>query len=98
MGAIVENQTIQKELVLSERVVTNEFRIINIQENVKQRQVQVEVEFGPFTSVTMPNGDVEVRGGTRHSMTVWQGEEYDAVRDTWGNTELLAAVTAALSV
>jgi hypothetical protein len=97
MTTIVENQTIESEIVLSERVTTNEFRIVQIQENIQNRFVQVEVELGPFVTEERPNGETETRGSGRRGINVWSGDAYDAVRDTWTNTDLLAAVTAAMN-
>ena len=97
MTTIVENQTIQSEIVLTERVTTNEFRIVQIQENIQNRFVQVEVELGPFVTEERPNGESETRGSGRRGVTVWSGDAYDAVRDTWTNADLLTAVTAALN-
>jgi hypothetical protein len=97
MTTIVENQTIQSEIVLTERVTTNEFRIVQIQENIQNRFVQVEVELGPFVTEERPNGESETRGSGRRGVTVWSGDAYDTVRDTWTNADLLTAVTAALN-
>jgi hypothetical protein len=97
MTTIVENQTIQSEIVLSERVTTNEFRIVQIQESIQNRFVQVEVELGPFVTEERPSGETETRGTGRRGVNVWSGDAYDAVRDTWTNADLLTAVTAALN-
>lgn len=97
MTTIVENQTVQSEIVLSERVTTNEFRIVEIQESIRNRNVRAEVELGPFITEERPNGETEVRGSGRRGVTVWENEAYDAIRDTWTNADLLAAVTAALN-
>lgn len=92
MPTIVENQTVQNEIVLSERVVTNEFRILEIQESVQKRYVRVEVELGPFVKETLPNGEEEIRGSGRRGVIAWENEGYDAVRDTWRNEDLLVRV------
>jgi len=97
MTVINENHTVENEIVLSERVVTSEFRIIEIQENIRQRYVHVEVELGPFTTEERPNGETETRGTGRRGISVWSGEEYDAVRDTWRNEDLLAVVMAKMN-
>lgn len=96
MTAILDNQTLQTEVVLSERVTTTEFKIVEIQESVFQRYVRVEFELGPFTTVQMPNGTEVTRGSSRRGLTVWENDEYDTVRDTWDNTELINAVKAKL--
>lgn len=92
MPTIVENQTVQNEIVLSERVVTTEFRILEIQESVQNRYVRVEVELGPFVTETRPNGDTETRGSGRRGVVAWENEAYDAIRDTWRNEDLLVRV------
>ena len=97
MTTIVENQTVQSEIVLSERVTTTEFRVVEIHESIQNRFVRAEVELGPFVTEERPNGESETRGSGRRGINVWSGDAYDAVRDTWTNAELLAAVTAALN-
>ena len=93
---IVDVGTITTEIVLSERRVTNEFAITQIMENVRDRMVRVEVELGPFTEETRPNGEVERRGSGNRGVVVWQNEEYDAIRDTWVNADLIAAIKSKL--
>ena len=95
--SIIENQTIQTEIVLTERVTTNEFRIVEIHESIQNRSVRVEVELGPFVTEERPNGETETRGTGRRGVNVWSGDAYDAVRDTWTNVDLLTAVTATLN-
>ena len=96
MTAINQPQTLTTELVLQERVTSNEFRITEIVESVQQRFVRVDVELGPFTEVSRSDGKTEQRGSGRRAVQVWSGDEYDAIRDTWTNTDLLAAVTSKL--
>jgi hypothetical protein len=103
MPAISEIQTTAEEFVITERVVTNNFIVRNILEDVENRLVRVELEVGPFVETPMPvppptdgtTTDTVLRG-TRRWVAVWSGDEYDAVRDTWGNTELLAAIPSKL--
>ena len=89
---IVDVGTINTEIVLSERKVTNEYVITQIMENVRNREVRVDLELGPFTEETRPNGEVERRGSGGRSISVWQNEAYDAIRDTWTNADLIAAI------
>lgn len=93
---IVDVGTITTEIVLSERRVTNEFAITQIMENVRDKMVRVEVELGPFTEETRPNGEVDRRGSGSRGVVVWQNEEYDAIRDTWANADLIAAIKSKL--
>lgn len=95
-AAINTAQGVAKEIVLQERVVTNEFRITEIHESIQNRFVRVDVELGPFTEETRPGGQVEVRGSGRRGVVAWDNEAYDAVRDTWTNADLIAAVKAKL--
>lgn len=96
MPAINEVQPVSTEIVLQERVTTNQFTITEIHENIRNRFVRAEVELGPFTTETRPNGETETRGTTRRGVLVWEGVEYDAIRDTWANADLMAAVKAKL--
>jgi len=96
MSTIADIGTLNTEVVLTERIATTEFKIYEIHEYVDQKQVRVEVELGPFTTVEGPAG-TETRGSSRRGVTVWQGDAYDAVRDTWRNEDLIAAVQAALN-
>lgn len=97
MPTIVDVQTMTGELVLQERRTTSDFLITQINENVVDRKVQVEVELGPFTSVVGDNGTTVQRGqGGRHLIQVWQGDQYDSIRDSWDNAALMAAVKAIL--
>jgi hypothetical protein len=97
MPTIGDNQSLLSEVVLTERVTTTEFRIVEIHESIQNRNVHVDVELGPFITETMPNGETIVRGSSRRGVRVWNNESYDAVRDTWRNEDLIAAVTAALN-
>lgn len=94
-ATIVDVQPITNEIVLQERVTTNEFVITEIHENIVGRFVRVEVELGPFTQDTGPRGSR--RGSSRRGIQVWRDEAYDALRDTWTNTDLVAEVTAIMN-
>lgn len=89
--ALNTNSTIDAEIVLSERKVTNEFVVKEIVENVEQRWVRAEVEFGPFTTEERPWG-TETRGSSRRGINVWSGADYDAVELNWDNTMLIAKI------
>lgn len=86
-------QTTQNEIVLSERVVTNEYRIIRIDELIVERKVEVTIEIGPFVEEYRNEFEtiIAAKGGRRR-ITVWEGETYDAIRDTWRNEDLMAAI------
>jgi hypothetical protein len=96
MPAINDVQGIATEIVLQERLTTTEFKVVEIHENIRERFVRAEVELGPFTTETRPNGQTVTRGASRRGVNVWSNEEYDAVRDTWANSDLLVAVKAKL--
>ena len=93
---IADSQTASNEIVLTERVATSDYKIIEIHESIQNRFVRVEVELGPFTTETRPNGETVTRGSGRRGVTVWDNEAYDAVRDTWRNEDLLAQVATKL--
>jgi hypothetical protein len=97
MVGITEVGTLATEIVLSERRVSTEFKITEIHEQVQNRVVRAEVELGPFVTEEGPAGNAQTRGASRRGVTVWQNEEYDAIRDTWTNADLIAAVTARLN-
>lgn len=97
MTTIVDTLSLTTEIVLSERRVTTEFVIRQIQENIRDRRVQVEIELGPFTTETFPDGRTETRGSGGRGVTVWEGADYDAVRDTWHNEDLMARLTTLLN-
>jgi hypothetical protein len=94
---IVDTLTLETEIVLSERRVTTEFVIRQIQENIRDRRVHAEIELGPFTTETYPGGREEIRGSGQRGITVWENDEYDAVRDTWDNAALMAKLTEILN-
>lgn len=96
MTTIVDTLTLTNEIVLAERAVTTEFVIRQIQENIQQRRVQVEIELGPFTTETFLDGRTETRGSGSRGVTVWEGDAYDAVRDTWRNADLMTKLTEIL--
>jgi hypothetical protein len=95
---ITDVQSVSTELVLQERVTTNEFTIVEIQESIRNRVVRVDVELGPFVTTTRPTGQTETRGSGRKTVVAWENEEYDTVRDTWTNVDLMAVITAKLEV
>lgn len=90
-------QTIEGEIVLTERKATNEFIIVEILESVVNQFVRVEVELGPFQTDERPNGMIVKRGSSRRSLTVWANEEYVNIANTWDNAALLTKVTSLLS-
>lgn len=83
------------EIVLSERRVTSEWRVRQIVENIENRSVRVEVELGPFVADDRDPTRTTGTGGGKN-IIVWQNEEYDAIRDTWSNVDLLAVVATKL--
>lgn len=85
------------EIVLTERQATNEFAITDIHESIINQIVNVEVELGPFVEEVRPNGATYNRGTSRRGITVWSGEEYAAIADTWDNTALIEKITEILS-
>jgi len=95
-GTIADTQTVTGEIVLSERVTTNEFIITEIHESIRDRYVRVDVELGPFVTEQRPSGEY-IRGSSRRGLTVWENEAYDAVRDTWRNQDLMVQVKAILN-
>jgi hypothetical protein len=52
---------------------------------------------GPFITEERPNGETETRGSSTRGVTVWENDEYDAIRDTWANADLIAKVTSILN-
>lgn len=97
IGSIVDPQTVATEIVLSERVVTNEFVVVEIFESIVNRSVRAEIELGPFVTDTRPDGSTQTRGSSRRGYTVWENDAYDAVRDTWRNEDLIARVKTILN-
>ena len=91
--AILDTQSLTAEVVLSERKVTNEFKIREIQEEIENRRVHVRIELGPFITEERPNGETQTRGSSTRGVTVWENEAYDSIRDTWTNADLIARVT-----
>jgi hypothetical protein len=96
MPAINTVQGISTEIVLQERLTTTEFKITEIHESIQNRFVRVDVELGPFATTTRPNGETETRGSSRRGLIAWDNEDYDAIRDTWANADLLAVVKTKL--
>ena len=94
---IVDTLTLDTEIVLSERRVTTEFVIRQVQEDIRNRRVHAEIELGPFTTETYPDGREETRGSGQRGVTVWENDEYDAVRDTWDNAAPMAKLTEILN-
>lgn len=94
---ITDTMETNSEVVLQERKTTNEFKIIEIQESIQNRRVQVQLELGPFVEETNVEGVVTgVRASGRRGITVWENEAYDEVRDTWRNADLIAEVVSKL--
>lgn len=97
MATIVDTQTIDTEIVLSERRVTTEFVVVEVHESIRNRFVRAEIELGPFTTETFPDGREEIRGSGRRGVTVWENDAYDEVRDTWRNDDLLGKIKEVLN-
>ncbi len=96
MPAINDVQGITAEIVLQERLTTSEFKVVEIHESIQNRFVRADIELGPFTTETAPGGMTVTRGASRRGVVVWDNEAYDAIRDTWANTDLLAAIKTLL--
>jgi len=92
MSTIVDTHATEKEIILSTPISTTEFVIKQMHEDVEQNWVRVEIELGPFTTETRPDGSTETRGSSRRNITVWQGDDYLAIRDTWNNADLLSVL------
>ena len=95
MPNITDITTINREIVLSERVVTNQFRIIKINEDVAEKRLAVEVQLGPF--VTDENNTI-IRTGPQFGVNIWEKEEYEQHRDSWTNDQLITATAAKLEI
>lgn len=85
------------EIVLTERTVTNEFKILDIHESIVNKFVNVEVELGPFIEEDRPNGEKFKRGSSRRGLTLWQNDEYLSIADTWDNTAMIKKITELLA-
>ena len=92
MPTIAEINTAPSDIVVSERVVTNQYRVVSIDENVQRRYVRVVVETGPWNQVSP-----ELTIGQHRSLVVWENAEYDQVRDSWDNSSLLSRITQLLT-
>lgn len=98
MATIADTQALQTEIVLQPQVVSNSYMVVEVYESIKNRFVRAEVEMGPFVTETRPDGSTESRStGGRRGFNVWSNEEYDAIRDTWTNNDLLAKVATLIS-
>ena len=95
--SITNSQTATNEIVLSERVVTTDYKIVQIQESIQNRFVEVQIELGPFVTEDGPGGSTQTSGSGRRNIRVWQDTEYDDIRDTWTNADLIAKVTSILN-
>lgn len=90
--------TVDGEIVLSERKVATDFKVIEIHENVVNRFVRADIELGPFVDETGPGGVTVSRGSSRRGLDVWHGDEYDAVALTWDNATLIARIKELLEL
>ena len=94
---IADAQTTPSEVVVQPAITTTEFMVKEIRESIEQQWVRADIVFGPFTVNTRPDGTTDTNGASRQSLVVWSGADYLAVRDTWTNVDLLAAITALLA-
>ena len=90
-------QNITGEIVLTERIVSTEYIITDIHESIINKFVRVEVELGPFSEETFPDGSIIKRGSSRRNLNVWNGDDYVAIANTWNNADLITAVHDLLS-
>jgi hypothetical protein len=88
--AILDTQVASAEIVITERIATTEYKIREIHEDIQNRRVRATVDLGPFIPPTGPL-DTERASGSRY-LLVWENDEYDTVRDTWTNADLIARV------
>lgn len=95
-AAINQVSTINTEIILSERIVTSEWKVREIHENIVNRYVRADIEFGPFIEEEGGIGVTVLRGTSGRSINVWENEEYDLIRDTWTNADLLAKIQTVL--
>ena len=97
MTTIADIGNLSAEVVLTERIATTEFKIVEVHEYIDQQEVRAEVELGPFTTEEGPGGSTRTRGSSRRGLTVWRGDDYVSIRDSWSNADLIAAVTQILN-
>ena len=95
--SISNTQILQTEVVIQPAVITNDFIITNIHENIKRRIVFVDVEFGPFKENVFDDGRVILNGSHIRKYEIWKDNDYDLIRDTWTNKELIAAATSIIA-
>lgn len=79
---------ISTEVVITERVVSTEFYIREIHENVQRKSVRVDIELGPFTEEDTPDGTI-IRGISSKNIEAWSGDDYSAIELTWNNQMLV---------
>lgn len=91
-------KTLTKELIIQERIVTTDFIITEIHENIQNRVVRAQIELGPFVEETGPRGITSTRGSGRRNIVIWEGDEYDIISDTWTNDDLLQVIKNKLGV
>lgn len=89
--------TFTGEIVLTERIATSEFKIGEIRESTRDKNVVVEVELGPFITEDRPGGETFTRGSSRRGLTLWSGDEYTAIADTWDNNDMIDKIKELLS-
>lgn len=94
---IAETQSVGTAIVIQQAISTTDFKIVEVHESIQNGFVRADVELGPFTTVTNPDGSTTTRGSSRRGVMVWEGDAYIAVRDTWVNADLLSAVNTILS-
>lgn len=97
MANITEISALPTAVIITPAASTTEFKIVEIHEYITLRQVTVIVELGPFVTDTGPDLTPILRGVNRRSVIIWDSVEYDAVRDTWSNKELLSKLSEVLT-
>ena len=96
MSGILDPQLTSTEIVLQEKVVTTEFKVVEIHESIKNRFVRAEIELGPFITED-GQGENRTRGTSRRGIVVWENEAYDAIRDhVWTNEDLISIIKTKL--
>ena len=89
--------TCSGEIIITERITANEFIITDVHESIRYKFVKVDIEFAPFNNETTMDNKIITRGTHRKIISIWEGDEYDKIADTWDNAVLLDIILAILN-
>lgn len=93
---LTEPNTLNGNIILAERIVSNEFFVKEVSEKPFELLVTAVIEMGPFETREV-SGRMITTGTKSRTIVVWEKEDYSQVELIWDNTMLVNRIKEILN-